>query len=535
MHPPHSDVAFTPAVKSLQQRLGSRANYQETEQDPDWWLNTITPDLAAFIAERDSFYLGTASADGQPYIQHRGGPVGFLKVLDERTLAFADFVGNRQYVSYGNLNENDKAFIFLMDYTSRTRIKIWGTAKVVEDDPQLMERLADPDYHGKPERAFLFRIALWDKNCPQHITPRYTEKQIQDLPECPCCDPKPGRFSGSLEVAEIVAETANVKTLRLVQPGGGNIPFEYLPGQFLTLDIETAGKRIKRSYTIASSPTRPECLEITVKREEMGLVSGYLHRQIKPGDSLRLSAPAGGFTFTGAEHASIVLIAAGVGITPMMSVVRYLTDTEWTGDIFLLLSFRRIQDFIFAKEIDQLKNRHPNLHVAVTLTSPETDWAGPTGRIDKELIAEFVPGIAGRRVHICGPEPMMEDVQTLLQKLQVPQDNIRIEAFGTIKRKPKPASDAPATPSAGNATVTFAQAGKTAPLNPADSVLDAAESIGVEIDTACRSGTCGSCKVKLVSGSVSMDTPFALNSDEKAQGVILACQAKSRGNLEIDI
>ena len=391
MNQPRSDIAFTPTVKGIQERLGSRRNYHETEEDPDWWLDRITPELAEFIAERDSFYLGTTSAEGQPYIQHRGGPPGFLKVLDDRTLAFADFSGNRQYISYGNLNDNDKAFIFLMDYTNRKRIKVWGTAKVVEDDPELMQQLTDPNYRGKPERAFVFRISLWDGNCPQHINPRYTEEQIQKLPECPCCDPNPGRFSGTLEVAEVLDETEHVKTIRLVQPGGGNIPFEYLPGQFLTLDIEPGGKRTRRSYTIASTPTRPECLEITVKREEMGLVSRYLHNEAIPGCQLRLSAPAGKFTFTGKDRDSIVLIAAGVGITPMMSVVRYLTDQNWEGEIFMILSFRNLKEFIFLREIEELKERHRNFHLEVTLSRPEEDWPGPTGRIRKELIASFVP------------------------------------------------------------------------------------------------------------------------------------------------
>ena len=532
---PRSDVAFTPTVKGIQDRLGSRRNYEETEQESDWWLDKVTPELAEFVADRDSFYLGTANAEGQPYIQHRGGPKGFLKVLDDRTLAFADFSGNRQYISYGNLNDNDKAFIFLMDYTNRKRIKVWGTAKIVEDDPELMEKLTDPNYRGKPERAFVFRISLWDGNCPQHINPRYTEEQIQELPECPCCDPNPGRFSASLEVAEVIDETENVKTFRLVQPGGGNIPFEYLPGQFLTLDIEPGGKRTRRSYTIASTPTRPECLEITVKREDMGLVSRYLHDEVKPGSHLRLSAPAGRFTFTGVERNSIVLIAAGVGITPMMSVVRYLTDQNWEGEIFLMLSFRRHKDFIFFREIEELEERHRNLHLEVTLSRPEGDWSGPKGRIGKELIANFVPDATTRLFHICGPEPMMRDVQTMLDELGVPKEQVKIEAFGTVKRKPKADAASGAGPLVSDATVTFASVGKSAPLPPDEPILDVADSIGVEIDNACRSGTCGSCKVKLVSGKVSMECEDALTREEKTQGVILACQAISLGDVEVDV
>ena len=174
---PASDVAFTPAVKAIQERLGSRRSYEKMEQGRGWG-ERVTDDLASFVAERDSFYLGTASADGQPYIQHRGGKPGFLKVLDDKTLGFADFVGNRQYISMGNLSENPKAFIFLMDYPNRRRVKLWGRAEFVEDDPALLDRLADEDYEGRPERAFLFHLEAWDVNCPQHITPRYTVEEI---------------------------------------------------------------------------------------------------------------------------------------------------------------------------------------------------------------------------------------------------------------------------------------------------------------------------------------------------------------------
>ncbi len=172
-----SDVAFTPAVKAWQERMGSRKAYARMEEKGGW-RTSVAPDLAAFLAERDSIYLATASAEGQPYIQHRGGPKGFLKVLGERTLGFADLAGNKQYVSAGNLSENDRAHIFLMDYPNRQRIKIWGRARVVEDDAELLARLVDPAAEGRPERAIVFEIEAWDVNCPQHITPRYTEEQV---------------------------------------------------------------------------------------------------------------------------------------------------------------------------------------------------------------------------------------------------------------------------------------------------------------------------------------------------------------------
>lgn len=171
------DVMFTPAVKRVQERKGSRKAYARMAEKSHW-RDVVTDDLARFIARRDSFYLGTASADGQPYIQHRGGRPGFLKVLDERTLAFADFTGNRQYITTGNLAENDKAFIFLMDYPNRRRIKIWGRARIVDDDAALLARLADAEADGAAEQAVLFEITAWDANCPQHITPRFTRAEL---------------------------------------------------------------------------------------------------------------------------------------------------------------------------------------------------------------------------------------------------------------------------------------------------------------------------------------------------------------------
>ena len=177
-----SDVAFTPAVKAVQQARGSRQSYARMEKGRGW-RTTVTPDLADFLADLDMFYLGTANAKGQPYIQYRGGPPGFLKAIDERTLGFADFGGNQQYVTLGNLSENPKAFLFLMDYANSRRIKVWGTAQVVEGDAALLDKLRDPEYPGEAERAILFAIEAWDVNCPQHIHRRFSERHLAPVIE----------------------------------------------------------------------------------------------------------------------------------------------------------------------------------------------------------------------------------------------------------------------------------------------------------------------------------------------------------------
>jgi predicted pyridoxine 5'-phosphate oxidase superfamily flavin-nucleotide-binding protein len=172
-----SDLAFTHTVKAIQTRKGSRTAYARMEQGAGW-STEITPDLAAFIAEQTSVFLATASADGQPYIQHRGGPPGFLRVLDPTTLGFADFRGNRQYISLGNLADNPRVHLFLIDYAHRRRVKIWGEATVIEDDPGLLATLTPAGYDARPERAIVVRVATWDANCPQHIPQRFEAADV---------------------------------------------------------------------------------------------------------------------------------------------------------------------------------------------------------------------------------------------------------------------------------------------------------------------------------------------------------------------
>jgi predicted pyridoxine 5'-phosphate oxidase superfamily flavin-nucleotide-binding protein len=167
------DVLFSPAVKAEQTRLGSRAAFEGRD-----WKVEITDDLRQFHAAIDTFFFATASADGRPYVQHRGGPAGFLKPIGSHTLAFADFAGNRQYITLGHLKENDRAHIFIPHFATQQRLKLWGRARVIEDDAELMERLVDPSYKAKPQRAVAFRIEAWDINCRQHIVPRYSEADI---------------------------------------------------------------------------------------------------------------------------------------------------------------------------------------------------------------------------------------------------------------------------------------------------------------------------------------------------------------------
>jgi ferredoxin-NADP reductase len=347
-------------------------------------------------------------------------------------------------------------------------------------------------------------------------------------------DPATGkiRWQGKLTLAEAVDVTHNVKTFRFMPRDGGQIPFAYLPGQFLTLHIAPHGIQTKRSYTIASTPTWHDRIEITVKREDHGLVSRWLHDELRVGDEMKIEAPNGTFFFSGKEAESVVLIGGGVGITPMMSVARYLTESSWSGKVHLILGFRAPRDFIFRKELAELEARNANLRVTVTMSRPgDEPWSGTVGHIDAALLARAVPDIAVRRVHLCGPPPMMDAAKAALIELGVPHAQIKTEAFGTVKHDPT-AKGAATAAVAGK--VFFRASDTTAPVPVDATILDAADEAGVFIDNACRSGTCASCRVKLVSGSVTMAVEDALTEQDKAEGYILACQAKIRSDVEVE-
>lgn len=396
-------------------------------------------------------------------------------------------------------------------------------------------------YFHKMRRAANLLQDLTGGSAAAPTSPAAPQKPAPSLPSA--TQPAAGKWSGKLRVAEIFQETPDVKTFRFMNPLGGALPFAYLPGQFLTVTVPIDGKPVKRSYTIASSPTHSDYAEITVKHEEGGEVSGFLHSHVQPGDLLEFSGPTGSFIFTGRECKCILLIGGGVGITPLMSVIRYLTDRSWPGDIYLLYGIHDPKDFIFREELEYLQRRHPNLRIVVAASHPEgTDWKGTTGRITKELISKSVPDLASRYVHLCGPVSMMEAIKKVLAELGVPLERIKSEAFGPVLGKPEPGRPA-APPAVALAekitavaipTVTFAQSGKSAPLPPDMTVLDAADAVGVEIDNSCRVGTCGTCRVKLSSGQVTMAVEDGLEPGDKEAGIILACQAKATGNVVVE-
>lgn len=359
-------------------------------------------------------------------------------------------------------------------------------------------------------------------------------------------------WKGELKIAAIFCETHDVKTFRLIAANGGNLPFDYQPGQYLNLQLTIDGERVNRSYTLASSPTRGAFCELSIKREPKGLASRYLHDHLQVGDVLRVSGPAGKFVFTGADERQVLLIAGGVGITPVMSILRSLTDRAWEGDIYFAIVARSEHDLIFQDELLWLQQRFPRLQVCRTLTRCDAGsrWTGERGRLSESLLQRFVPDLHQTPVFLCGPDEMMDATRELLRKVGVPDGLVHTEAF--VSRKAMSAEDATGTeltdpsvlvqptatvslkPAGSLSTIHFARSNIQAQISSETTILEAAEDSSVEIPYECRSGICGQCKTRLVGGNVVMDCDDALSRAEQAAGFVLACQARPLAHLIVE-
>ncbi|QEH36242.1 3-ketosteroid-9-alpha-hydroxylase reductase subunit [Aquisphaera giovannonii] len=359
----------------------------------------------------------------------------------------------------------------------------------------------------------------------------------------------PRFWRGQLRVARIFRETPDVRTFRLVPTAGTRLPFEHLPGQYLNVSMPVEGRRLARSYTIASSPTNAGYCEITVKREEKGSASRHLHDVVREGDLLDVSAPAGRFTFTGADASGVVLIAGGVGITPLMAKIRYLTDIGWPGAIDLVYGTRTEDDVIFREELEHLRRRFPNLRSTVVLSRGGGPAPGMLrGRITPELLSRVVPDIGSRPVHLCGPTPMMDAMREMLRGLAVPEHQVHVESFvrdaGTPPATEESTGESPHARPGRNGhaadgepapvAIVFERSGRSGRVGLDRTILDAADQLGVPIPYDCRAGICGRCKTRLVSGPVAMDAEDALTPLDRSSGLILACQSRCLGDVIVD-
>ena len=354
-------------------------------------------------------------------------------------------------------------------------------------------------------------------------------------------------FKGELLVVDIRTETYDVKTIRFVSPESGIIPFQHKPGQYMTLTLDIDGQSVRRSYTIASSPTQRGHVELTIKRLPQGLVSAWLHDNLRPGQRIKVSAPAGRFHFGAVDSAydQVLLISGGVGITPLMSMLRFLADTHWPGTVFFINCIRTPSDLIYQNELLAITERYANvrvvnfisqLKVGDTLPDSGRNWMNVRGHINSELLRSVIPNLPEIPVYLCGPDAMMKATRELLRETGVPDAGIATEEFvsqttaGRSKGTNSNESDGGETNISEVAELVFAKSGVATAVHASETVLEAAENANVEMGWECRSGVCGQCKVRCTMGSVHMDTTEALSDAERKDGWILACQAHAADN-----
>lgn len=510
-----ADITFTDSVKAAQSLYGSRENNRgfELADDP---RNTLGEVEAEFIAARDSFYQATVGENGWPYAQHRGGPVGFVKVLDERTIGYADFRGNRQYISVGNINSDERISLIFMDYANRRRIKIWGRAKVVHEseDSELVARLEDAHYRARIERVVIIHVEAYEWNCPQHITPRYTEDEVRDLVkhlnEQQAANVKPAAAkltelgSGQLPlvITGVRQLTPRIRAFELRSVDGGDLP-PITAGSHLKVPVLMAeGNTEWRHYSISSNPARRDIYEIAVQREDDGRGGSVnIHAQYELGLVLRCDFPHNNFVAKlTSQHA--VLIAGGVGITAIKPLVQTLVSKGVPCELHY--AGRSKNDMAYRDRLQR--------ELGINYRGY---YRNEGQRMDVSAILESVPTESD--IYVCGPQNLIDAVFAIGERLGISPERIHVERFGV---------DHKVTDQEFGVEIK----GRVQLITVAkdESVLEAIENAGVVIGSECRVGNCGQCVVKILAGDVE-HRDSVLTPEDKAEGKMCACVSRAVG------
>jgi ferredoxin-NADP reductase len=325
----------------------------------------------------------------------------------------------------------------------------------------------------------------------------------------------------NLLLAQIEQQTHDTRTLRFQVPQERRLAAK--PGQFLTFQWTIDGQRVTRSYTISSSPTHANYVEITPKRIENGCVSVFLNERAKPGLRVEASGPYGRFYFDETLHKSIVLVAAGSGITPMISMLRYIDDLKLSTPVTLLYCVRTAADIIFQNEFARLGSSLTNFNYEVCLSRPDPTWKGPSGRLTREFVSQHVIDLDSPTFFLCGPKGFMDNARQVLSRLGVSQDRILQESFG----ESKPFTESRPPEACAVETVVFLHSEKVCQASSGSTLLDLAEKNGVQIPYGCRQGQCGTCATRVLSGTVRMDVEDGLTSEQKNAGYVLPCVSRA--------
>lgn len=523
----YAKIAFTENVRQVQSEQNSRAGYAGMDAGEDY--NFLFSDAEAqFIAQRDSFYMASVSETDWPYVQHRGGPSGFLKVLDAQTLGFADYKGNRQYVSTGNFRTNDKVSIILMDYPNRRRLKILGRISLVEEqDWQTLASLEDNNYKARVERGFIIKISAFDWNCPQHITPRYNEIELSGL-----INPLEKQVKALEEKLALNESRPKSKVL-----GDGDLPLVIGGIRQLTPDIRayelrsldetplpkiTAGAHIQvpvklangqlawRNYSISSNPERTDCYEIAVKLEEKGGGGSLaVHQDYQMGLVLNCKLPENFFPLVESNPPTI-LVAGGIGITAIKSMALALLKSN--AEFELHYAGRTIKDMAYTDRLS--KQLGEKLHLYPSIKGQKLSL--------KKLMEQQSDQ---SHFYLCGPTSMINDYMQCAAELKIQSDRIHYEYFS-----------APLADSAKPCQLTLTQSNIKIDVASDQSLLDAVLEAGIDAPFSCMAGECKSCVVNVSKETSIEHLDNCLTEHERASGKMCLCVSRPKStSLHIDL
>jgi len=521
-----AEIAFTESVQQVQQELGSRTGYAGMEGGDDY--NYLLGQREAnFITARDSFYMASVSETGWPYVQHRGGPVGFMRVLDEKTIGFADFSGNRQYVSVGNFRKDDRVSLFFMDYPNRTRFKLLGRVQLVgADESELLARLEVDSYRARVERGFIIRIEAFDWNCPQHITPRYTDAHIETL-MAPLIEQnrvlQASQTSTNTVEAEVLGDgplqlvisgirqlTPRVLAFELHDPSDAELP-AVEAGSHLQFPVQLPdGETTIRHYSICSNPARRDAYEIAVLREdEGGGGSLAVHDQFSIGRQLQTELPQNHFQLHGDERPA-VLIAGGIGITPIKAMAQSLKARG--NDMHLHYAGRSGREMAFRDRL---------------LWEFDEDITVYRSNEDERLEIESVMSSAPDEsiFYVCGPGGLIDAIVNLGAELNIDPHRIRFERFvATVAADARPIQ------------VELRRSGKQLEVAADQTILDAMIEAGIESPYSCKAGNCKTCAVKVLDGEPEHRDSALSTAEKEDYQLICPCVSRAKGDhLALDV
>jgi len=526
----YAKIAFTESVRQVQEEQNSRAGYAGMDTGEDYNY-LISQEESNFIQSRDSFYMASVSETNWPYVQHRGGPKGFLKVIDKQTIGFADYKGNRQYVSTGNFRTNDKVSLILMDYANRRRLKIIGYISLVDEgDWEKLASLEDDNYRARVERGFIIKVAAFDWNCPQHITPRYSElevstliepleKKIRQLKELTGEKKQSGQSAiGDGELPVVISGvrqlTPEIRAYELRDIAGKALP-EVTPGSHIQVPVELDnGELTWRSYSISSNPNRTDCYEIAVKREGNGKgASIAVHQKYQLGSILHCKKPQCYFSLE-KNNQHVVLIAGGIGITPIKSMALALLKQQKSFELHY--AGRSEESMAYTDRL--VRQMGDKLHLYPSQAGVKLSIKSLIDNLpeQKKEFAHF---------YFCGPSSMLSDLKETAHELGVTQDRLHFELFTAELDK-----------LAKKCELTLSKSELNIEVESNQTLLDAVLTADVQVPFSCKTGECKSCVVQVSPSANIHHRDNCLTDQERASGKMCLCVSRPvTDNLIIDL